>query len=121
MLKKSIFLCLLSSSLLAGIAFSQDFMFTPSIPTQNSDQDKTAEAIAEVMQEAPASTPASPAPLQLDRSGVDRASVHLQILQQSNQRFTDNVPSVNAQPTPAAVKKTASDDKKSQAKSASST
>ena len=112
MLKKSIFLCVLSSTLLAGIAFSQDFMFAPSIPTQNEDQDKTTE----VMQEAPAQVPASPAPLQLDRSGVDRASVHLQILQQSNQRFTDN-----SQPVPAAAKKTASEDKKSQAKSASST
>ncbi|MFZ6730302.1 hypothetical protein ACO0LG_00060 [Undibacterium sp. Ji42W] len=112
MLKKSIFLCVLSSTLLAGIAFSQDFMFTPSVPTPNEDQDKTTE----VMQEALAQTTAIPAPLQLDRSGVDRASVHLQILQQSNQRFTDN-----AQPVPAAAKKTASEDKKSQAKSASST
>ncbi len=110
MLKKSIFLCLLSSTLLAGIAFSQDFMFAPSIPTQHDEQDKTTE----IMQEA--QTPAVPAPLQLDRSGVDRASVHLQILQQSNQRFSDN-----AQTTPAPAKKTASDDKKSQAKSASST
>ncbi|MFZ6642053.1 hypothetical protein ACO0LL_20175 [Undibacterium sp. TC4M20W] len=112
MLKKSIFLCLLSSTLLAGIAFSQDFMFAPSIPTQHDEQDKTTE----IMQEAPAQTPAAPAPLQLDRSGVDRASVHLQILQQSNQRFSDN-----AQTAPAPTKKTASDDKKSQAKSASST
>ncbi|MFZ6744587.1 hypothetical protein ACO0LC_15290 [Undibacterium sp. JH2W] len=112
MLKKSIFLCLLSSSLLAGIAFSQDFMFAASVPTQNEDQDKTTE----VIQEAPVQTANTPAPLQLDRSGVDRASVHLQILQQSNQRFSDN-----AQPAPAAPKKTASDDKKSHAKSASST
>lgn len=112
MLKKSIFVCVLSSTLLAGIAFSQDFMFDPSIPTLNEDQDKTTE----VIQEAPAQTPAAPAPLQFDRSGIDRASVHLQILQQSNQRFTDN-----AQPVPAAPKKTASDDKKTQAKSASST
>jgi len=114
MLKKSIFLCLLSSTMLAGIAFSQDFMFAPSIPTQHDEQDKTAD----VMQEAPSQAPLAPAPLQLDRSGVDRASVHLQILQQSNQRFSDT-----SQAAPASVpaKKTASDDKKSQAKSASST
>jgi hypothetical protein len=112
MLKKSIFLCVLSSTLLVGIAFSQDFIFAPSIPIQNEDQGKTTE----VMQEAPAQTSAAPAPLQLDRSGIDRASVHLQVLQQSNQRFTDN-----SQAVPAAVKKTTSEDKKSQAKSASST
>lgn len=116
MLKKSIALCLLSSSLLAGYAFSQEFMLIASIPNQFELQDK----IPEVMQESPASSPTPTAPLQLDRSGMDRASVHLQILQQTNLRFVDN-----SQPAPAAVattppvKKTAADEKKPQTKSTS--
>ena len=116
MLKKSIALCLLSSTLLAGIAFSQDFMFVPSVPNQADTQDKTTE----IMQEAQVSTPNTPAPVQLDRSGVDRASVHLQILQQSNLRFADTPQTTPATTQAPAAKKTAADEKKSQAKSNSS-
>ncbi len=117
MLKKSIALCLLSSALLTGLAFSQEYMLATSVPNQFESQDK----VTEVMQEAPASTPAPATPVQLDRSGIDRASVHLQILQQTNLRLTDT-----SQPTPPAssapasqVQKTAADDKKPQAKSSS--
>ncbi|MBI3283627.1 MAG: hypothetical protein HYZ65_02070 [Burkholderiales bacterium] len=39
-----------------------------------------------------AAASAAQAAVQLDRSGVDRASVHLQILQQSNTHFADTVP-----------------------------
>lgn len=118
MLKKSIALCLLSSSLLAGYSFSQEFTLVASIPNQFELQDK----IPEIMQEAPAPAPApEPAvPVQLDRSGIDRASVHLQILQQTNLRFIDSgQPAAPAVATTPSVKKTAADEKKPQAKSTS--
>ena len=121
MLKKSIALCLLSLSFLASMAFcrdEQDFMFAATVPSQNDQQDKGME----VMQESQPQTPVAPVstPVQLERSGVGRASVHLQILQQSNQHFADN--SQTVAPAPAnPAKKTAADDKKTQAKSASST
>lgn len=95
MLKKSLQFCLLSSALLAATAFSHGFaalaMSAPSV-----QQDK---AIRE----------AAPSVMQLDRSGVDRASVHLQILQQTNTHFAETLPS----------KKTSANDKKVQAKASS--
>ncbi|MFZ6766065.1 hypothetical protein ACO0LM_03190 [Undibacterium sp. Di26W] len=114
MLKKSIVFCVLTSALLGGLAYSQELMSMASVPSQYDPQDKSANP--EIMPEAPsAATPQ--AQVQLDRSGVDRASVHLQILQQTNMHFSDNV-----QPAPAPQpKKTVAEDKKAQAKSASST
>ena len=112
MLKKSIVLFLLSTSMLAGLAFSQDYTFMASVPTQFEQQNKPEQ---EIMQETQAPAAAPQTPVQLDRSGVDRASVHLQILQQSNNRLSEST-----QPAPAVpAKKTAAEDKKSQSKAAS--
>ena len=55
-----------------------------SIPAPQSPQDK---AMSEDSSSASASAQLQ---TQLDRSGVDRASVHLQILQQSNTHFFDS-------------------------------
>ncbi|MFZ6720993.1 hypothetical protein [Undibacterium sp. Ji49W] len=115
MLKKSIVFCMLSTALLGSLAYSQELMFMASVPSQYDQQDKSASS--EIMQEAPSAT-APQAPVQLDRSGVDRASVHLQILQQTNMHFSDNVQPAATAPQP---KKTVAEDKKAQAKSASST
>ncbi|MFZ6657935.1 hypothetical protein [Undibacterium sp. TJN19] len=113
MLKKSIGLFLLSTSMLASLAFSQDYTLMASVPTQFEQQNKPDQ---EIMQETQAPAATQQAPVQLDRSGVDRASVHLQILQQSNNRLSESTQPAAA---PAPAKKTAAEDKKSQSKAAS--
>jgi hypothetical protein len=83
MLKKSIFLGLLLSSTLACTAFCQELLaFTMSIPV--SQQDSSS-------QDLPTASAASQSPMTLDRSGMDKASVHLQILQQSTAHFSESV------------------------------
>lgn len=99
MLKKSLQFCLLSSALLAATAFSHGFaalaMSAPSV-----QQDKATQEAAPVTAQSV---------MQLDRSGVDRASVHLQILQQTNTHFAETLP----------PKKTSANDKKVQVKASS--
>lgn len=97
MLKKSLLFCLLSSALLAGTAFSHGFT-AMAMSAPAGQQDKTAQDAASVQAQAT---------VQLDRSGVDRASVHLQILQQTNTHFSDS------------SKKSATNDKKAQIKASS--
>ncbi len=94
MLKKSIFLGLLLSSTLTGAAFCRELLtLVMSVPI--SQQDGRG-------QELLTASAASQSPMTLDRSGMDKASVHLQILQQSTSHFSET----------AQVKKPAVDDKK---------
>ena len=94
MIKQSIFFGVLLSSTLACSAFCQEFIaMALSIPMlQQSGRDA----------DAPTAIATSLAPMALDRSGMDKASVHLQILQQSTSHFSDSVQ----------AKKPAADDKK---------
>lgn len=81
MLKKSIFLGLFLSSTLACTAFCQELLsLAMSVPV--SQQDGRS-------QDLPVASAASQSPLTLDRSGMDKASVHLQILQQSTTHFSE--------------------------------
>lgn len=109
MLKKTVPFCLSLSMFLAGVAFSQEFtamaMPEPSIQQDKASPDVPAEVSAN--QDAASAAAAAQNQVQLDRSGVNRASVHLQILQQTTPRFTETVP-------PA--KKTVAEDKKTPAK-----
>ncbi|MDY7538344.1 hypothetical protein QN372_12415 [Undibacterium sp. RTI2.1] len=98
MLKKSTLFGLSVLTLLASTAFSEYFVAmaiaTP-VATQSS------------LDATPASTSARNV-IMLERGGMDRASVHLQILQQTNTHFADsNLP-----------KKSATGDKKMQSKPA---
>jgi hypothetical protein len=104
MLKKSILFGLLLSTLLlgtAGIASSQEFIpMAMSLPTPQQDGHNT---------DAQSDSAACQAPVLLDRSGMDKASVHLQILQQTTTHFSDT----------AHAKKPVADDKKSAIKAQS--
>lgn len=83
MLKKFIFLGLFLSSTLAGMAFCRELMsLTMSVPVSQQD---------ERSQDLPIASAASQSPMTLDRSGMDKASVHLQILQQSTTHFSESV------------------------------
>jgi hypothetical protein len=98
MIKKSILVGILLSSTLACTAFCQEFIaMALSIPTSQQDSRN---------QDTPTASAASQSPMTLDRSGMDKASVHLQILQQSTSHFSDSVQ----------AKKPAADDKKLQLK-----
>jgi hypothetical protein len=95
MLKKFIFVSLLLSSMLAGTVFCQELLsFAMSVPV--SQQDGRS-------QDSPIASAASQSPMTLDRSGMDKASVHLQILQQSTMHFSES----------GQAKKPTIDDKKS--------
>lgn len=106
MLKKSILLGLLLSSALLGTAgqaisaIEQELTPTAplSIPAPQQD-DRNTDALAD--------NAACHEPVLLDRSGMDKASVHLQILQQTTTHFSDT----------AQAKKTVTDDKKPALKS----
>lgn len=101
MSNKSIFVGLLLFSTLVCTAFCQELLsFTMSVPL--SQQDSRS-------QELPIASAASQSPMTLDRSGIDKASVHLQILQQSSTHFSESIQ----------AKKPAIDDKKLPAKSQS--
>ncbi|MFZ6773645.1 hypothetical protein ACO0LB_13095 [Undibacterium sp. SXout7W] len=86
MLKKSLLFCALLSSMLAIVAFSEQFNAMAAISIPQGQQEKS---ITGSNQESTTTTN-PPSALQFDRGGVDRASVHLQILQQSNTHFSDN-------------------------------
>lgn len=94
MLKKFIIVGLLLSSTLAGAAFCQEFLsFAMSVPVSQQDSRSS---------DLPIASAASQSPMTLDRSGIDKASVHLQILQQSTTHFSESIQ----------AKKPAIDDKK---------
>ncbi len=86
-------LCLLSASVFATAAYSHDFTemgagMNETMSASESANKSTPESAAETPgTENSASTADNPNGVQLDRSGIGRASVHLQILQQSNQHF----------------------------------
>ncbi len=85
----------------ASLASSQEFVVSPSqMNTQPSCQENCPADGASGGQNAP----------HIDRSGMDKASVHLQVLQQSSHKFSE----------PANAKKN-NDDKKSSSKSQSNT
>lgn len=101
MLKKSIFVGLLLSSTLAATAFCHELLaMAMSVPVSQLDGR---------VQDLPTASTASQSPMTLDRSGMDKASVHLQILQQSTTHFSES----------AQAKKPAIDDKKLPTKSQS--
>lgn len=101
MLNKSIFVGLVFSSALACTAFGQELLsLTMSVPASQQDGRNS---------DFPIASAASQSPMTLDRSGMDKASVHLQILQQSTTHFSESVQ----------AKKPAIDDKKLPIKSQS--
>lgn len=110
MLKKSIRLDLLLSAVLlatvgsaslVNLAIAQEFIpMAMSIPAPQQDACNS---------DPQTDGAASQTPVVLDRSGMDKASVHLQILQQTTTHFSDT----------AQAKKPATDDKKSPLKSQS--
>ena len=101
MLRKSILVSLLLSSALASTAFCQELLsFTMSVPASQQDSRSP---------DLPIASAASQSPMTLDRSGMDKASVHLQILQQSTTHFSESIQ----------TKKPAIDDKKLPTKSQS--
>ncbi|MFZ6817005.1 hypothetical protein [Undibacterium sp. Ji22W] len=81
----------------AGFAYSQEFVV---VPTQTNTPPTCQE-------NCPPENQGSQNSLQIDRSGMDKASVHLQILQQTSQKFTE----------PTTSKKNNNDDKKTPNKS----
>ena len=94
--KKSIFLGILLSSGLVSTVFGQNYV-SMALSTPATQQDgQNASAISSVQ-----------SVLMLDRSGMDKASVHLQILQQTTGHFADT----------AQAKRPMTDEKKLQTKS----
>lgn len=89
---------------LVNIAHSQEFVVAPA-QSQSQMQASNPPTCQENCNELQAGSAQSG--LQIDRGGVDKASVHLQILQQASQKFVE----------PATSKKPSSDDKKSNVKS----
>ncbi|MFA9274831.1 MAG: hypothetical protein ACEQSE_08150 [Candidatus Aquirickettsiella gammari] len=81
----------------ASFAYSQEFIV---VPTQ-------ANTPPTCQENCPPENQSGQNALQIDRSGMDKASVHLQILQQTSQKFTE----------PSTSKKNNNDDKKASNKS----
>ncbi|MBR7778131.1 hypothetical protein [Undibacterium rugosum] len=71
---------------------------TSSIAIQQNQQEKTLNESAQESSSASASA-SSQTQTPLDRSGLDRASVHLQILQQSSTHFSEAGTSTAKKPT----------------------
>ncbi len=90
MLKKPLLLCLLSATFVSGAAIgSNASAMTSSIAIQQNQQEKNLNESAQESSSASASASVQ-AQTPLDRSGLDRASVHLQILQQSSTHFSES-------------------------------
>jgi len=88
MLNKTILRSLFSISALSVLLCANAYaMASLSIP--QGQQEKTQ---PESTQAAPTSSDNMQLSSLLDRSGVDRASIHWQVLMQSNTHFSDNVP-----------------------------
>jgi hypothetical protein len=98
MLKKSILVGLFLSGSLLGTAFCHEY--SPTAMTAQPAQQNGR------VQDAQSALFAAQTPVLLDRSGMDKASVHLQILQQTNNHFSDT----------AQAKKPSPDDRKSPVK-----
>lgn len=89
-------LCLLCSAMFASTAYSHEF---PDMAAGMNDTMSASENANKAAPESPGAETQgtensnnandNPAGVQLDRSGIGRASVHLQILQQSNQHFNN--------------------------------
>ncbi|MBC3870183.1 MULTISPECIES: hypothetical protein [Undibacterium] len=88
MLKKSLLPGLLFITTLAGVSVCNAglAMTSASLPQTQQDRSTVDTAVETVSASANAQIQT-----QLDRSGVDRASVHLQLLQQSNSHFSEIV------------------------------
>lgn len=86
---------------LAGAAFSQEFVVAQ---TQTNSPPPCQENCPQETQAIPNGGQNN---MQIDRSGMDKASVHLQVLQQTSQKFTE----------PSNSKKNTSDDRKPSNKS----
>ncbi|CAN5687597.1 hypothetical protein BH11PSE12_BH11PSE12_16390 [soil metagenome] len=99
--KKSIFLGILLSSALVSTVFGQNYV-SMALSTPAAQQDGRAQD----GQNAASAISSVQSALMLDRSGMDKASVHLQILQQTTGHFADTVQ----------AKRPVTDDKKSQTK-----
>lgn len=106
MSKKPLLLSLLSATMLAGTVFCSNVLAMTSMTIPQNPQDRNT---VDVAQESASASASAQIQTQLDRGGVDRASVHLQILQQSNTHFSDN----------NVAKKTGAYDKKAQIKASS--
>ncbi len=94
-------LCLLCTAVLAIPAFSYEIpdmeagMNESLVASENANKSSQETPIAETQAADTGSVSLeNNAGLQLDRSGIGRASVHLQILQQSNQHFNSDAGSV---------------------------
>ncbi|MFZ6862617.1 hypothetical protein ACO0K7_08285 [Undibacterium sp. Ji67W] len=105
MLNKTILRSLFSISVLSVLICGNAYAVA-SLSIPQGQQEKVQ---PENTQAAPANTDNAQLSSLLDRSGVDRASIHLQVLMQSNTHFSDNL--TPKKPTDMA--------KKSQAKPAS--
>ncbi len=79
-------------SALAGASYAQEFVVSQ---TQSNKETQCQENCSQEGQ--------AQAPLQIDRSGMDKASVHLQIMQQTSPRFTES--SGSPKKSPAEEKK----------------
>jgi hypothetical protein len=73
--------------MLAGTVFCSNVLAMTSMTIPQNPQDRNT---VDVAQESASASASAQVQTQLDRGGVDRASVHLQILQQSNTHFSDN-------------------------------
>ncbi len=88
---------------LVNTAYSQEFV-TSQAQSQSQMQASNPPGCQENCAEAQAN--GNQGNLQIDRSGMDKASIHLQVLQQTSQKFTE----------PSNSKKNNNDDKKSTTK-----
>ncbi|MBC3860814.1 hypothetical protein H8K32_01780 [Undibacterium jejuense] len=87
MLNKTILRSLFSISVLSALMCGNAYAVASlSIPQGQSEKVQTESA-----QAAPANSENAQLSSLLDRSGVDRASIHLQVLMQSNTHFSDNL------------------------------
>lgn len=68
-------------SAFAGVSYAQEFVVS------QTQSNKEAQCQENCSQEGQGQ---AQAPLQIDRSGMDKASVHLQIMQQTSPRFTES-------------------------------
>ncbi|MBR7800015.1 hypothetical protein [Undibacterium fentianense] len=85
-----------------SVALSQEFVVVPSQSTSQANNQASSQSTCQE------NCSSEGGQMQIDRSGMDKASIHLQILQQASQKFSE--PSFNN-------KKTANDDKKNPSKS----
>lgn len=87
MLKKSLFLASSFIALFAATTLSSQYL-AMAVTAPASVAEKAAKTETEPEPKAEVKKTEA-IPVWLDRSGMDRASVHLQILQQSNERFVE--------------------------------